>query len=131
MALPVMGLSGKKRDIAKQLGHVKWTLLSNPTTTSQSLLISLADSLIELLFFYFFQPLAPKGSSGYLDAYRDEWREVFMISAEIYIFGIIIYLLLGSGEKQYWADGVKPKGLPDTDSKPITDEEDIKPVGVQ
>ncbi len=55
------------------------------------------------------QPAAPKGSSGYLLGYRDEWREVFMVSAEIYIFGIIVYLLLGSGEKQYWADGVKPK----------------------
>ena len=28
-----------------------------------------------------------------------------MISAELYAFGAIIYLLLGSGEKQYWADG--------------------------
>lgn len=29
-----------------------------------------------------------------------------MLSAEIYVFGIIVYLLLGSGRKQYWADGV-------------------------
>lgn len=29
-----------------------------------------------------------------------------MISAEIYVFGIIIYNLLASGKKQYWADGM-------------------------
>ena len=52
------------------------------------------------------QPTAPKGSEAYRVAYQDEWREVFMISAEIYVFGIIIYNLLASGEKQYWADGV-------------------------
>ncbi len=60
--------------------------------------------------------MAPKGSSGYLATYRDEWREVFMISAEIYIFGIIMYVLLGSGEKQYWADGVKKKNMPNSDA---------------
>ena len=31
------------------------------------------------------------------------------MSAEIYVFGIIMYLLLGSGKKQYWADGVGAK----------------------
>ena len=30
---------------------------------------------------------------------------MFIISAELYAFGAIIYLLLGSGQKQYWADG--------------------------
>ena len=30
---------------------------------------------------------------------------MFFISAEIYIFGAIIYLILGSGKKQPWGDG--------------------------
>jgi len=25
----------------------------------------------------------------------------------VYVFGTIVYLLLGSGEKQWWADGVE------------------------
>ena len=32
---------------------------------------------------------------------------MFIIAAEIYVFGAIAYLLLGSGEKQWWADGVE------------------------
>ena len=44
-------------------------------------------------------------SERYLNGYREEWREVFIISAEIYIFGAIVYLILASGEKQPWANG--------------------------
>ena len=58
---------------------------------------------------YPFQPHSPKSSEGYLDTFRSEWREVFFISAEIYVFGIIMYLLLGAGSKQPWADGVVKK----------------------
>ena len=58
-----------------------------------------------------FQPFAVKNTPAYLDTYREEWREVFIISAELYAFGAIIYLLLGSGQKQYWADGWPPKTL--------------------
>ncbi|XP_065897699.1 sialin-like isoform X2 [Dysidea avara] len=42
-----------------------------------------------------------------IDVYRQEWTLVFIIAAEAYVFGAIAYLLLGSGEKQWWADGVK------------------------
>ncbi|XP_065897726.1 sialin-like isoform X2 [Dysidea avara] len=41
-----------------------------------------------------------------IDVYRQEWRLVFIIAAQIYVFGALAYLLLGSGEKQWWADGV-------------------------
>ena len=41
--------------------------------------------------------------------YKDEWREVFLICAEVYVFGAIIYLILARGEKQWWADGVEGK----------------------
>jgi len=30
---------------------------------------------------------------------------VFIIAAEIYVFGAFVFLVLGSGEKQPWADG--------------------------
>ena len=30
---------------------------------------------------------------------------VFIIAAEIYAFGAVVYLLLASGKKQPWADG--------------------------
>jgi len=46
------------------------------------------------------QPNAPEGSEAYLNGYRDEWREVFIIAAEIYIFGAIVYIILASGKKQ-------------------------------
>ena len=55
------------------------------------------------------QPSAAKDTAAYLDTYRDEWREVFVISAELYAFGAVTYLLLGTGKKQYWADGCPPK----------------------
>ena len=61
---------------------------------------------IKSLFHSFSQPTATKGSDDYYDTYREEWREVFIISAELYAFGIIIYLLFASGKKQSWADGV-------------------------
>ena len=53
------------------------------------------------------QPPGALGSPQVYAAYREEWREVFIICAEIYIFGGVTYLLLASGNKQWWADGVK------------------------
>ena len=55
------------------------------------------------------QPSAVKGTDAYLNTYRDEWREVFIISAEIYAFGLIMYLILASGKEQYWANGWPPR----------------------
>lgn len=55
------------------------------------------------------QPSAAKGTDAYLNTYRDEWREVFIISAEIYAFGLLMYLILASGEEQYWANGWPPR----------------------
>ena len=55
------------------------------------------------------QPSAAKGTDAYLETYRDEWKEVFIISAEIYAFGLVMYLILASGEEQYWANGWPPR----------------------
>ena len=34
---------------------------------------------------------------------RDQWRVVFIIAAELYLAGAIIYSVLASGEVQSWA----------------------------
>ena len=71
------------------------------------------------------QPSAPKNTTAYLETYRNEWREVFIISAELYAFGAIVYLLLGSGQKQYWSDGW-PSKLVQNDSIPVGSSPTIK-----
>ena len=38
--------------------------------------------------------------------YKSEWREVFILAAEIYVFGALVYVILGRGDKQWWAEGV-------------------------
>ena len=44
------------------------------------------------------------------DIYRQEWREVFIIAAEIYVFGAAMYIILGKGERQWWAGGSRDDG---------------------
>ena len=41
-----------------------------------------------------------------LQSMVSEWCEVFVIAAEVYLFGACIYLILADGKKQWWADGV-------------------------
>lgn len=41
----------------------------------------------------------------YFQSTSKTWRTVFYISAAIYVFGVISYTLLGSGEVQSWAKG--------------------------
>ena len=65
------------------------------------------------------QPSAAKGTDAYLNTYRDEWREVFIISAEIYAFGLVMYLILASGKEQYWANGWPPRSH-STNSESVT-----------
>jgi ACS family sodium-dependent inorganic phosphate cotransporter-like MFS transporter 5 len=45
-----------------------------------------------------------------VDLLREQWREVFIIAAEVFLFGGIIFALLASGEVQPWA--VKKDPLP-------------------
>ena len=40
-----------------------------------------------------------------IDIYRQEWTLVFIIATEVYMFGALAYIILGSGKKQPWADG--------------------------
>jgi len=54
-----------------------------------------------------------------------EWRIVFFIAAGIYCFGVVMYAILASGEKQPWAD--MPTGYQphlDTVSEADRDEDD-------
>ncbi|XP_062523356.1 sialin-like isoform X2 [Corticium candelabrum] len=39
------------------------------------------------------------------DILKAQWQRVFFVSAEIYAFGAIIFLILGSAKQQWWADG--------------------------
>ena len=57
-------------------------------------------------FTFFIHSQAVLQSQAYVDTFKEEWREVFLISAEIYIFGALVFLILASGQKQWWADGV-------------------------
>lgn len=41
-----------------------------------------------------------------LQSTRSEWCEVFLIAAELYLFGACIYIILADGKKQWWADGL-------------------------
>lgn len=45
----------------------------------------------------------PKCSPQYISILRDEWRQVFIIAAEVYVAGTILYAILGSGKTQFWA----------------------------
>lgn len=40
---------------------------------------------------------------------RDQWESVFLLAGEIYLFGAIIYAILGDASKQSWADGTVKK----------------------
>ena len=66
-------------------------------------------SYMTLLLVHMQPQIEPCGSScedPYLiDVYREEWQLVFIIAAEVYSFGAIAYIILGSGKKQPWADG--------------------------
>ena len=44
-----------------------------------------------------------------IDIYRYEWTLVFVLTAEIYVFGSLVYLLLGSGKTQWWAEGCEQR----------------------
>jgi len=39
---------------------------------------------------------------------RAAWRNVFFVTAGVYVFGTIVYGIFGSGEKQPWSATVKP-----------------------
>ena len=34
---------------------------------------------------------------------------MFIIAAEIYLFGTFFYVMLGEGKEQWWANGVRPE----------------------
>ena len=51
--------------------------------------------------------LKPPDGPDQRHIYQTEWREVFIIAAEVYIFGALVYLILAEGTKQWWADGTK------------------------
>ena len=51
------------------------------------------------------QPVYLRNSPAYFATYEDEWRQMFVLGAEILLFAALVHLILGSGKKQPWADG--------------------------
>ena len=51
---------------------------------------------------YLHTPTLPQPLSE-VSVLRDQWRVVFIIAAELYLAGAIIYSVLASGEVQSWA----------------------------
>ncbi|XP_065191709.1 sialin-like [Sycon ciliatum] len=49
-------------------------------------------------------PLVADGMTP--DRTAHQWRNVFVVSAEIYLFGAFFYLVFASGAPQWWAEGV-------------------------
>ena len=41
---------------------------------------------------------------------------MFIISAEVYVFGLVMYLILASGKEQDWANGWPPRHTSDSSS---------------
>lgn len=42
---------------------------------------------------------------------QHDWQTVFFTGAGIYVAGVLVYVVLASGEKQPWADGNRRKGM--------------------
>ena len=66
------------------------------TSIHISLYIELCTSICFLL-------VQPSLGETDMSVYQEEWREVFLLSAEVYMFGALIYIILGRGERQWWA----------------------------
>ena len=106
----------------------KYTVSSGVDELPYPVLVFLCLIILLLLIpSLFLQPNGTPGSPSYTGVFKDEWREVFIISAEVYIFGAIIFLILANGEKQWWADGVKGGGCgaPGWSSQPSSSDEKI------
>ena len=37
--------------------------------------------------------------------YKEEWRDVFVIGAEVLLFGGLVFLIMSTSRKQPWAEG--------------------------
>jgi hypothetical protein len=46
------------------------------------------------------------------DLLVEEWRTVFILTAEVYLFGAAIYAILADGNKQSWDDGDRKYNIP-------------------
>lgn len=66
------------------------------------------------------------GALTHDDPSRQQWRKVFFISSAVYCFGLIVYLIFGSGERQYWSthEYFEENGLLDSPEDEEEQEED-------
>ena len=66
-------------------------------------MLSIIIIVIILLSLLPTQPSSPRCSPEYIATLQEEWRQVFIVAAEVYIAGAILYIILGSGKVQPWA----------------------------
>ena len=57
---------------------------------------------------------------------QEQWQIVFFTAAGIYVFGVLVYICMASGEKQPWADGVRAAKV----TNPMVSELDNPLVGI-
>lgn len=60
------------------------------------------------------------GALTYYEATRLQWQKVFYIAMGVYGWGALVYLLLGSGEQQKWAEE-EPKDVSDESQNLLSD----------
>ena len=53
--------------------------------------------------FHLYHPSHTSQTPPDIDVLREQWREVFIIAAEVNVFGLIVFLVTGSAKLQSWA----------------------------
>ena len=93
---------------------------------SVSLLVIVACHTIKNFPVHILQPVGSE--EDYQSMYKEEWREVFIIAAEVYLFGAVVYLILGEGKRQWWAggsNGIERKRMEDEKDFQKDDKDDL------
>ena len=54
--------------------------------------------------FHLYHPSHTPQTPPDIDVLREQWREVFIIAAEVYMFGLIVFMVAGSAKLQSWAE---------------------------
>ena len=104
---------------------------------NEDIILRMAQSKIKLLailiyyVFFFLKPSSPKCSADYVSTLQDEWRQVFIIAAEVYIAGTFLYMILASGEIQEWATLEDDKSKDKSTQKELMNSEKIENKSMQ
>ena len=53
--------------------------------------------------FHLYRPSHTPQTPPDIDVLREQWRDVFIITAEVNVFGLIVFMVAGSAKLQSWA----------------------------